>query len=568
MTRIIKWLLFVFLISAPLNAKAQTINAASCSATDVQTALNAVAADGTTVIIPSCPNGVTWSSTVTYHQVYSTTIQGATTCAPTASGSAATSCTDNTLINWSGSSSALSVTTAANKSFRLTGVSFNLSGITGYYSLFFAGQSKAFRFDHSHIYNVPGGYLALVTDSVTGVIDHIVAQGADNTFFMRPLDSAWNGVGLHGDNSWASATAFGSSGFIFLEDSSVTGQNQSMSGPANHGMATDDCLSGGRIVIRHNILTASSMQDHATGHAGDDRGCRAQETYLNTFPAIPDVKSSGNFVAEFNTAFVGNGAHLLWGNTLAANAYSNFITGHVQRCGPSGGSCGQTYSQSAPPNGWGYCGTTYGPSGWDQNINSSGNACLDQPGRGQGDLLWGCFPNTSGNCSSAENNDNSGKCNITQNPACNVFTGQWPRQNLEPVYAWSNTWSCSGCGGSFWAEYDPSLLQNRDYFLDVGASCPQNGASCATGVGVGTLAQRPANCTTNSESYSGPYTGSGLSSPGVGWWATDTNTLYVCTATNAWTSYYTPYTYPHPLQAGGSASAAVAAPTELTVAVQ
>ncbi len=35
-----------------------------------------------------------------------------------------------------------------------------------------------------------------------------------------------------------------------------------------------------------------------------------------------------------------------------------------------------------------------------------------------------------------------------------------------------------------------------------------------------------------------------------GFWKTDTNTLYKCTAPNTWTLYYTPYTYPHPLQNG------------------
>jgi hypothetical protein len=33
--------------------------------------------------------------------------------------------------------------------------------------------------------------------------------------------------------------------------------------------------------------------------------------------------------------------------------------------------------------------------------------------------------------------------------------------------------------------------------------------------------------------------------------------LYKCTATNTWTSYYTPYTYPHPLVTTLPAPAAV-----------
>jgi len=52
-----------------------------------------------------------------------------------------------------------------------------------------------------------------------------------------------------------------------------------------------------------------------------------------------------------------------------------------------------------------------------------------------------------------------------------------------------------------------------------------------TGMGVGLLSARPATCTT-----------------GVGYWATDTQTLYRATATNTWEVYYRPYSYPHPLR--------------------
>src|SRR5271168_4728368 len=103
--------IIAFLFAGVSAAGAQTINAASCSQHDVVVALGSVAADTTTVVIPSgsCSWGTTTAfssgsasvdanGSVTYNQVFSTIVQGATivTCTGTP-GASGYSCpaTDN-----------------------------------------------------------------------------------------------------------------------------------------------------------------------------------------------------------------------------------------------------------------------------------------------------------------------------------------------------------------------------------------------------------------------------------------------------------------------------------------
>jgi len=85
-------------------------------------------------------------------------------------------------------------------------------------------------------------------------------------------------------------------------------------------------------------------------------------------------------------------------------------------------------------------------------------------------------------------------------------------------------------------------------FADSGGA---GGTVSSIGVGQGTLANRPTTCTQGTDLALG-----NIAAPGVAYWATDAvNTqdaahpgvLYVCNPTNTWTAYYTPYTYPHPL---------------------
>ncbi len=108
---------------------------------------------------------------------------------------------------------------------------------------------------------------------------------------------------------------------------------------------------------------------------------------------------------------------------------------------------------------------------------------------------------------------------------------------LDPVYQWLNTINGGLDEVGNFGQLSTNVALNRDVYRGTSSF---NGT---TGVGVGTLANRPVTCT-----------------PFVAYWATDqgfwnnktpgvaAGQLYKCTATNTWTLWYVPYTYPNPLQ--------------------
>ncbi|MGZ3805216.1 MAG: hypothetical protein ACXVB4_13455, partial [Pseudobdellovibrionaceae bacterium] len=130
---------------------------------------------------------------------------------------------------------------------------------------------------------------------------------------------------------------------------------------------------------------------------------------------------------------------------------------------------------------------------------------------------------------------------------------------LSPIYVWNNVWSDTGGVVDLavedpWNSGTPSpfthIKPERDYYNYVGTGF--NGTS---GTGRGLLANRPSTCTTNSLEAGG----------GVGYWATDTNKLYRCSANNTWVVQYAPYTYPHPLSLGTVSATPLAAPANLRI---
>jgi hypothetical protein len=156
-------------------------------------------------------------------------------------------------------------------------------------------------------------------------------------------------------------------------------------------------------------------------------------------------------------------------------------------------------------------------------------------------------------------------------PSANA--GNWPLsasyteanyEQLMPIYTFGNLWTSGGSTSNppatslSFVSTAGYMKADREWYDPVGrvqtsSSSPFDGT---TGTGFGTLANRPATC-----------------EPGVGYWAYDQGSwntsgktytyfetnggtgtatysqgvFYKCTATDTWTTYFTPYAFPHPL---------------------
>ncbi len=507
------------------HTNAAEIHAESLSHTHVQAALN-LAQAGDTVILP--PGTGNWTSTVSRTMPANVTLIGA--------GTTATGGGDQTIIidDISGGGALISLNIAATGTFRMSGITFQ--GGTGVNNkdggtVNFEGPGNLL-IDHCKFsFPSPRNYKVLrLGNGIRGVLaESILNLWTTNAIYA--YNGRSGGGEQQGNYEWTQPTAFGSSDFFFIEDCVVNG--------AAYGTTYDtrlwDGFTAAKIVARFNtVLQACLSETHDTGHAGDDRGTRAQEIYGNS------VTSTLAKDPNFTMVSIGGGGALVWGNS-ANNVYKNMFRFNVTR--RHGISDGGTYNQAATPAGWGYAGTTFNGTGsnWDGGtLNGTfpltGYPAIDQPGRGAGDLLTGLFPS---------------KVNST------TGTIAWPNQVLEPLYIWKNSGNIvSGWGGSYISNNAGSRVTiNRDYYAQASGThavntSPTSPFDGSSGIGWGTLANRPTTCTTGvaywatdggdwNQSASNPYGVQQNGADGV---------LYVATATNTWTEYYEPYTYPHPLR--------------------
>lgn len=526
-----RWLCGVLLLLIVGPAQAATHTAASCFPGAVQTAMNAASA-GDTVAIPA--GTCAWTTGLNWSPPANVTLKGAGTSA--VGGGDQTVIIDNIPLD----ESLLNITLPATGVFRLTGLTFQsgTGAVKDNGSVSFGGPGQL-RIDHIHwLATANENYRILnIGEAVFGVLDHSLLDIADNNAIYFSNSRRGTGDTTHnmGNFEWSLPTGFGTADFFFVEDNQFKGIGVIAS-------RMSDTFTAGRVVARFNtFLWTSGPELHATGHASDDRGGRATEVYGNHYGKVPAQPTEA-----FDLADVSSGPELVWGNTGEAGALNHGIIFNVTRknnatygqCAVGGVSC------------WGYCGNQFNgnTSPWDQNTSSAtGYACLDQTGRGQGDILSGAFPNKT--------NTRTG-------------TAAQAQQALEPVYIWANNVAPAG-GIDYTDNTNGRVVANRDYYpqasgIQVSPTSPFNGT---VGTGWGTLANRPTTCTT----------GVGYFATDQGSWNTSTSNpfgaqqngadgvLYVCTAPNTWTLYYTPYTYPHPLVIADDGAPVLSPPTLLRI---
>ena len=364
-----------------------------------------------------------------------------------------------------------------------------------------------FRIDH----NVFVGNISLsvpyrvawIGGTATGVMDH---NTITNMGVMVENQASGEADLSAGTASWKQPPSFGTANAFYFEDNTWNFPN--------HG-ADMDCINGGRVVWRYNTFVGPNgaySQTSPTGpfnHGYDSipRSCRELDVHDNV------ITGGGYLGIQFR-----GGSGLVYNNLCAGRWDQGFCFGITNYRDVSGsiGQAGNKYGN--------YCDGSQSVDGNTQpTATYAGWPCRDQIGRGTDVGIPGA-------------------------------------QSAVPLYTWNNCITALGCtpGGADAVDPHPypsyggtnytpiHIVKDRDYYTPVASF---DGSS---GVGSGPLAVRPATCSVNPDTGKGPA-----------YWATDTNTLYQCSAINTWTTYYKPFTYPHPLVG----PPAVQPPTNLSVVV-
>ncbi len=399
-------------------------------------------------------------------------------------------------------------TTIITKFYRVSGFTFTGSGFVIEFcsaGSCSGGVTQA-RVDHN---TFTGGGSVLFGDNFGsavhyGVVDHNTFTAAGNYLAVQAIAQEPD-TAPAGDN-WA-ANSLGTGNNLFIEDNTFT-----FTSMTNNGSGCIDSWGNQSIVARHNTATNCRILSHGVPHAGPQNF----EVYNNTVTDNSDPaglgyrlihhQGSGTFMVFNNVLSPANGSNMALLHYRAWTAVSVYVGAPLTLCD--------------------------GTAAVDGNRSGEfGYPCYHQPGRDKDRVLHPIY---------LWNNQTSGGANIN----LSVETG-----------------GSGSCPGDCTTQ---QVAANRDYYQGSSTAQTSQSASLTTGMQFGPLAFRPTVCSTAGTDSADAGHG------GVGYFATDVGaqgTLYQCSSTNTWTTYYTPYAYPHPLVTSGGAQPP-APPTNLRAVVQ
>lgn len=623
-----KFILAFLALLTPCLAMAQgTYWANTCSYADVNDCINGsgvgtchpgsptgsqathTAVTGDTINIPA--GSCTWGNNNSSDVGLSITNVGITLIGPGASG---LTITDNEYKGSAGCGGPfiplMDLNDSSNDFMRVSGFTVTQESPAGncsesYETILAEGNSRQIRIDDMTI-NMEGVTFLRPATSSFGVMDHntfnIDGNHIQGEFPIEVHLESYNGVGNYGDSSWAQADTFGTASAWYIETNTF---NWPSSGSYPFPTGCFDSEDGGRLVFRFNT-GCPFVAVHGTESSGRHRSARSYEIYNNSFAAVQNT--NGNM---YTGVFLRGGTGRIFNNTFtdasggtspyeqlvivvnyrSTNTYANWapwgagyggggcdgrspydtnlllavVTGTA-----SGSASGDSFVDSDSPgwttNEWQNYSLRNTTKVWGSAIDSSGSntatteaaaqgpahawsagdayeinkvyPCIDQIGRGAGLLIQDLV-----------SGDEEPVLQSTGNPGS-------PAEASDPVYEWLNSHNGTTSTTAIHVDTPVHIQNNRDYYEYTTSF---NGTS---GTGSGTLASRPSTCTV-----------------GVGYWATDQGNwnqsdsggqgqLFVCTTTNTWSLYYTPYTYPHPLTLGQTTTAGPpSAPTGLTAEI-
>jgi len=403
-------------------AEAATITAASCSGSDVQSAINS-ASNGDTVAVPS--GSCSWSGVAISNK--SIALQGAGV--------------DKTNITDSSGSGALSISSSSSSIIDVSGFTFVNSSGNGNGVVQSSGVADhvGFRIHHNKF---------VLSASVTtrgigvyngyGLIDHNTFN-ATGSGSIQSISIWGSSDGTDGGfTPWTRPLTLGTNKAVYIEDNTFTYSSQSED--------SIDAYGGARLVVRHNAFNNISVGFHGMD-SGNRRSAHSFEIYGNTF--------TNNSSTHLRALTVRGGTGVVYNNTYGGSGASWYGVTllNYRSCPPLDQSAWQTCN-----------GTNYTLGSMDLSANASRVAGTT------GTVKW-CSNARDTRCTTDSNCSGGGTCttyldgNGSLGYACRDQVGRTTNQALAPLYVWNN--GSAGVGtydGGTGCSISSIIALNRDYY--------------------------------------------------------------------------------------------------------